>query len=392
MKSFFLAGFIMLAISSQAAPVYTDTSDLLVKSLEQKFNGSTAEMRDSIKLLNERISKIDSMLGVSSKVKNRADSLQTRIELLEIKSKLNESIVLETYSFNYGVALSSLFGMQQDFNSLDLMNAALDFSNSVNDISNPNTYKEFTTWYTEFVDYITKNKDKDARFLVLSSLLNTGSQTIGKIPTIGPIAIPLFNGISKFIDLLSSRSEKAQREKATEMLTLMSRINQFDYSIHGFESDWFVLKAELDSIKSKYKRILSKNIAKINVTQDELISGYITESLPSNRTAFCNRCTAECAKLVQKSQATDENNWKNYFYGDMMEVQQLRIQFGQLTSKMAEYLKGYDKLLKTYEEDPLLKDNVKKCQSSLKSLQNSFTTIFSPSKYIEQSAYMYKIL
>jgi len=394
MKYLTLLCFVILCNKNvRATPVYTDTSDLLVKSLEDKFNGSTKEMKDSITVLNSRISKIDSLLGASSKVKNRADSLQTRIELLEIKSKLSENIVLETYSFNYGVALSNLFGMQQDLQSLDLMNAALEFSNSISEISNPNSYKDFKDWYDRFKLYITENKDKDARFSVLASLLTTGGQVVGKIPTIGPIAIPFFNGISKFIDMFSGRSEKdkIEREKATEMLTLMSRINQFDYSINAFESGWQILKAELDSIKSKYSRILFKNIRKINLTAEQLNEGYINETLLSNRNAFCNRCTDSCAKLVEREKQKDEINWKNYFYGDMMEVQALRVQFGILTSRMGEYLKGYDKVLKVYQEDPILKENISRSQSSLKILQRAFSTIFSPTKYIEQSSYMYKV-
>jgi len=140
---------------ARARPVYTDTSDILVKTLEDKFNGTTREMKDSITLLNNRISKIDSLLGASNKVKNRADSLQTRIELLEKKSKLNENIVLETYSYNYGVALLNLLGMQNDLQSLDLLNAALEFSNNISDIYNPNSYKDFKDWYGGFVHCIT---------------------------------------------------------------------------------------------------------------------------------------------------------------------------------------------------------------------------------------------
>ena len=82
-------------------------------------------------------------------------------------------------------------------------------------------------------------------------------------------------------------------------------------------------------------------------------------------------------------------NWKQDYYNQMVNVQNLKIRFGTLTFRIMENLDKYQALINKYKDDEFLKTRVAELGLKLNMVRNSFESTFNPQEYIRASNEMY---
>ncbi|HSP40757.1 MAG TPA: hypothetical protein VLN46_04935, partial [Gillisia sp.] len=82
-------------------------------------------------------------------------------------------------------------------------------------------------------------------------------------------------------------------------------------------------------------------------------------------------------------------NWKQDYYNQMVNVQNLKIRFGTLTFRILENLDKYQALINKYKDDEFLKTRVAELGLKLNMVSSSFESTFNPQEYIRASNEMY---
>jgi len=380
--------------------VVAQTTDSLSseKNLREKILGDiqtnldkkNATFDSTIVRINDRVDNLDSVLKTTTSVKEKADKLLERVQALEIRQKAVEENELDIYKANYQSAVVNLVSMDREIKPLVLFNVSRQFFSDLNEAGNPMNYEGYKAWFGKFNDFAKANKSDETLLTITNNLLLFAGDNAEYVPVIGPISSVLFAGMATYVQSLSKR-ERALRLESEKMITLTMKVSQFDYDKGEVEHEWEIITDELNNLQGLYTRCLNSNLAMLKIDTASYNTNFSAESDAERRYQYLTNIRQKASDYIDTQRAAAPKDWKEAVYNQMMQVQSLKMRFGQITFRINENIIKYSGLFDKYKLDSEIGTKMTNLQSKLLELREIFDKAFDPLDYISSATRMYKV-
>jgi len=84
--------------------------------------------------------------------------------------------------------------------------------------------------------------------------------------------------------------------------------------------------------------------------------------------------------------------WKEDIYYQLMDVQSLKVRYGDITYRIKHHINKYTDLVNKYKSNKDIGDHVGKLDEKLDQLKSTFDDTFEPIQYVHSATQMYKVL
>jgi len=399
-KKFLLisSGIFFLHVSFAQTSSTTDTTlsndknirNKVLSDIQESLDKKTTNIDQTVTKLNHRVDSLDIEIAASRDAKDKADKLLLRVQALEKKQEAEEENELYVYQANYQSAIINLVSMDKEIKPLVLFNAAKSFFSTLTATADPMQYPGYQDWYKRFYAYIEKEKDHDPVLDVLHDMVTVTGNITSATPIAGPVFQAFFIGINEYIGQLSAK-RKEEREMSQKMFLLTAKLSQFDYDKDLVEQQWDIVSKELEKMQIHYDTILNQNLALLGVKPEEYRDRYTRETDADKRYEFLTELRKKASTLVTDRKAADLKTWKQPIYYELMDVQSLKLRFGDLTFDIRGILSKYNELIAKYKNDPEIGLKVQELEVKLNALEDTFDQNFDPNEYINSATRMYLV-
>ena len=397
MKKFalILSAFCYLQGALAQAPDTTLSNDKNIRNkvlsdIQDNLDKKTQNIDQTLAKLDHKVDSLDLEIAASRDARDKADKLLLRVQALEKKQEAVEQNELYVYQANYQSAIINLVSMDKEIKPLVLFNAAKSFFTTLNETADPMKYPGYQDWYKRFYAYIEKEKDHDPSLEVLHDMVTVTGNITNATPIAGPVFQAFFIGINSYIGQLSAR-RKEEREMSMKMFLLTAKLSQFDYDKDLIEQQWEIVTKELEKMQIHYDTILNQNLALLKVTPAEYERRYNKETDADKRYEFLTELRKNASALVTDRRSADVKAWKQPIYYELMDVQSLKLRFGDLTFDIRGILAKYSELVTKYHSDPEIGLKVQELEVKLNALDDTFDQAFDPTEYINSATRMYLV-
>jgi hypothetical protein len=392
----FLPGLVLL--TSVFGQTVTDTTLTTDKNIRNKVLGDIQESLDkktknidqTLSKLDHKVDSLDQEIAASRDARDKADKLLLRVQALEKKQQTVEENELYVYQANYQSAIINLVSMDKEIKPLSLFNASKSFFSTLTETANPMNYPGYQEWYRGFFGFVQKEKEHEASLAVLSDFVQASGNVSSVTPIAGPICQAFFSGINTYINSMGSR-KKELREQSEKMLLLTAKLSQFNYDKDLIEQQWEIVQKELEKLQIHYDTILNQNLALLRVSKGAYTGRFNRETDAEKRYQFLTDLRKDASALVTDRKTADTKNWKQPIYYELMDVQSLKLRFGDLTFDIRGILAKYKELTFKYHSDPEIGLKVQALDVKLNALNDTFDAAFDPNDYINSATRMYLV-
>ena len=362
----------------------------VLSDIQESLDKKTTNIDQTVTKLNHRVDSLDLEIAASRDARDKADKLLLRVQALEKKQEAVEENELYVYQANYQSAIINLVSMDKEIKPLVLFNAAKSFFSTLTETADPMKYPGYQDWYKRFYAYIEKEKDHDPALDVLHDMVTVTGNITSATPIAGPVFQAFFIGINEYIGQLSAK-RKEEREMSQKMFLLTAKLSQFDYDKDLVEQQWDIVTKELEKLQIHYDTILNQNLALLGVKPEEYKNRYTRETDADKRYAFLTELRKKASTLVMDRKAADVKTWKQPIYYELVDVQSLKLRFGDLTFDIRGILSKYNELIAKYKNDPEIGLKVQELEVKLNALDDTFDQNFDPNEYINSATRMYLV-
>ncbi|HEV2480253.1 MAG TPA: hypothetical protein VGS79_11335 [Puia sp.] len=400
MKKFLLfsSGIFFLHVAFAQTSSTTDTSlsndknirNKVLSDIQESLDKKTQNIDQTVDKLNHRVDSLDYEIAASRDARDKADKLLLRVQALEKKEEAVDENELYVYQANYQSAIINLVSMDKEIKPLVLFNAAKSFFSTLTETADPMKYPGYQDWYKRFYAYIEKEKDHDPALDVLHDMVTITGNITSATPIAGPVFQAFFIGINEYIGQLSAK-RKEERDMSQRMFLLTAKLSQFDYDKDLVEQQWDIVSKELEKMQIHYDTILNQNLALLGVKPEEYTDRYTRETDADKRYEFLTELRKKASTLVTDRKAADLKTWKQPIYYELMDVQSLKLRFGDLTFDIRGILSKYNELIAKYKSDPEIGLKVQELEVKLNALEDTFDQAFDPTEYINSATRMYLV-
>lgn len=363
--------------------------DQVLKEISDKFKVNNQALDLTVNSLNKKIDSLNQKIAESKNANDRAARLQERINTIEEKQRALEQAEMNVYEANYQSAVVNLVSMEREIKPLVLFNTTKSFFTSLDDVSNPNSYPGYSEWFKGFNGYVEENKKKDPIMSVTSTLLNLTGNLTGLSFLTGTVSNALFSSMSSYVSNGSKKSSQPQSEK---MFALTMKLSQFKSDQNAIESEWDKISKELHELQAQYDKIKSENLSIIKINDADFNRSFTTENDAYKRLKYLNDLSKTAGTTVAGLKTDQPKDWKERVYYQMMDVQALKVRFGNVTSRIKDNISRYSSLFDRYKNDPDIGIKIPALQGKLKDLATTFDATFNPADYVNSATRMYKVL
>lgn len=386
------AVLLSLASFAQAADTLNDKQlkDRVLGEIQSSFEKRNRLIDSTVVRLDERVDFLDKSIRESKDVKEKADKLLQRVQVLEDKQRAMDQNELNIFQANYQSAVVNLVSMDREIKPLVLFNSTKEFFGSLSEAGNPLNYPGFKEWYQSFNAYLQKNKTQSPMLAVTSNLLTFTGDISKGVPLTGPITSALFSSMSNYIDNMGKK-EKELKAQSEKMMTLTMKISQFDYDKDQIEHEWEMITKELRDLQKKYDQSITENLNILKISNSDFAANFSKENDAEKRYQYLTDMRQKAADFVSNERSTNPKEWKQKIFFQMNAVQSLKLRFGQITFRISENIVKYADLFTKYHNDEQLGGKVKDLELKLKDLQETFDKAFDPLDYINSASKMYKV-
>ena len=393
-----LSGILYLHVSFAQSTQTPDTSlsndknirNKVLNDIQENLDKKTQNIDQTLSKLDHRVDSLDLEIAASRDARDKADKLLLRVQALEKKQEAVEENELYVYQANYQSAIINLVSMDKEIKPLVLFNAAKSFFSTLEETADPMKYPGYQDWYKRFYAYIEKEKDHDPALDVLHDMVTVTGNITNATPIAGPVFQAFFIGINSYIGQLSAK-RKEEREMSQKMFLLTAKLSQFDYDKDLIEQQWEFVSKELEKMQIHYDTILNQNLALLGVKPGDYNLRYSRETDADKRYEFLTELRKKASTLVTDRKAADVKSWKQPIYYELMDVQSLKLRFGDLTFDIRGILSKYTELVTKYKQDPEIGLKVQELEVKLNALDDTFDQAFDPTEYINSATRMYLV-
>ncbi len=394
---FLLSGLLVsqLALAQTQLPDTTLSSDKNIRNkvlgdIQDNLDKKTKSIDQTLSRLDNKVDSLDLAIAATRDAREKADKLLLRVQALEQKQQAIEENELNVYQANYQSAIINLVSMDKEIQPLLLFNSAKNFFSTLNETANPMKYPGYEDWYKKFYAYIEKEKDKDPALNVLHDMVQVTGNITSATPIAGPVCQALFLGIDNYINSLGSK-RKDLRDESQRMFLLTAKLSQFDYDKDLIEQQWEIVTNDLDKLQIHYDTILNQNLTLLKVAREEYAHHFTKETDADQRYQFLTELRKRASGLVTDRRSTDIKNWKQPIYYELMDVQSLKLRFGELTFEIRGIIGRYNELVAKYKNDPEIGLKVQALGVKLDAMSDTFDGAFDPTEYINSATRMYLV-
>jgi hypothetical protein len=393
-----LGGILYLSHSYAQTAQTPDTSlsndknirNKVLSDIQENLDKKTQNIDQTLSKLDHRVDSLDLEIAASRDAREKADKLLLRVQALEKKQEAVEQNELYVYQANYQSAIINLVSMDKEIKPLVLFNAAKSFFTTLEETADPMKYPGYQDWYKRFYAYIEKEKDHDPALDVLHDMVTVTGNITNATPIAGPVFQAFFIGINSYIGQLSAK-KKEEREMSQKMFLLTAKLSQFDYDKDLIEQQWEIVTKELEKLQIHYDTILNQNLSLLSVKPVDYTFRYSRETDADKRYEFLTDLRKKASGLVTDRKAADVKSWKQPIYYELMDVQSLKLRFGDLTFDIRGILGKYSELVTKYKNDPEIGLKVQELEVKLNALDDTFDQAFDPTEYINSATRMYLV-
>jgi hypothetical protein len=362
----------------------------VLSDIQDNLDKKTQRIDQTLSRLDNKVDSLDVAISATRDAREKADKLLLRVQALEQKQQAIEENELNVYQANYQSAIINLVSMDKEIQPLLLFNSAKNFFTTLNETADPMKYPGYEDWYKKFYAYIEKEKDKDPALNVLHDMVQITGNITSATPIAGPVCQALFLGIDNYITSLGSK-KKELRNESQKMFLLTAKLSQFDYDKDLIEQQWEIVTNDLDKLQIHYDTILNQNLALLKVPHDDYARHFTRETDADQRYQFLTELRKRASGFVTDRRTIDIKNWKQPIYYELMDVQSLKLRFGELTFEIRGIIGRYNELVMKYKNDPEIGLKVQALGVKLDAMSDTFDSAFDPTEYINSATRMYLV-
>ena len=361
----------------------------VLRDMQQEHAQNNQEIKRQLNKFETRIAQLDSTLVNERNSNRRVENLVERVQVLEKKENAVNTNVLNVFQHNYKSAVINLMFMERELKPLELFQSTKDFFSTLFNVANPTSYPGFQQWYNQYKDFVERNKSRDAKLEVVSTVLDLTGNLSEKIPLAGPLAGMLLDGVSSF--MASFKGRDPMRETSLGMLRTLSILSQFSHDVLTIENEWEAINKELASLQVLQNNILQENFKLLDIKPADFERAFTRQTDANRRFDYIRDLSRTIAERVRIERENNPEKWKTVFHHQMQAVQSLKIRFGTLTFRIRENIEQYRKLIQRYTkvQDPEIARRMTDLAGKLERLDRTFDATFSPQQYIEAANQMY---
>ncbi len=395
-RSIIILGLLIVQLSvfaqiSDSLGTEKELREKVLSDIQVSLDKKTRSIDSTVFRLDQKVNDLDKSIIETNNVREKADKLLERVQALEDKQKALEQNELIVFEANYQSAIVNLLYMDREIKPVILFESTKEFFGLLSDVTNPTTYPDYNEWFLKFHNYIEKDKDKEPTLDVLIKLMDVTGTATGNIPLGGPITTLFFTGIDDYIKTLSKKQHQL-KEQSENMFLLISKLSQFDHDKGAIEQDWELITKELDELHSHYEVILNQNLKTLGITQADFNERFTRENDADKRYSYITGIRKKASELVASQKESNPKDWKENIYYSLMDIQSLKLRFGNITFRLQAYIDKYESLLKEYSKDPAMGIKMTVLQKKLNELKDIFENAFNPLDYINSTTRMYKVV
>ncbi len=364
-------------------------TEQVLKELNRERTLLSQNLEFRIREIDTKINNLDESIQNSNSASEKVEKLLERVKYLEERQAEIDKNTVSVYKYNYSSAVLNLASMEREIKPLNLFNSSREFYTTLDAVGNPMNYEGYREWFGKFKSYVAEERKNDARLEALNHMLEVTGDLAKGTPFTGVFAGSLFDGISQFIGSLNRR-DKELKDQSMKMLKLTTSIAQFTHDKDLIETEWEGINKSLNELKELQNKALEENLVNIlDIKKTDFTNNFTNETDAKKRTQYILDISGIAENKIAEERKTNPENWKQEYHDQMLAVQNLKIRFGMLTFRILENLDKYEKLIDKYQNDPLLKDEMKNLKLKLDLVRNSFESTFNPQEYIKASNEMY---
>jgi hypothetical protein len=390
--------FIFLCLFAGALPAQNADSlnseklvrEKVLSDIQTNLERKTKAIDSTVVRLDRKVDSLDVSIRETNNAREKADKLLERVQALEDKQKAVEQNELNVFQANYQSAVVNLVYMDREIKPVLLFKTSKEFFELLSETTNPQEYPGYKEWFQKFHDYMEKNKNNNVSLTVLANMLDYSGTVINSIPLGGPITALFFAGVEHFINSLGKK-QKQLKADSEKMFELTTKLSQFAHDKSNIEHDWSTITKELNEMHSRYDTILIQNLKSLGISAVDFEAHFNNESDAEKRYAYITAIRQKAAAVVASQKTSVPKDWKENIYFSLMDVQSLKVRFGQITFRMDENMDDYKDLLKQYAKDPMIGIQIDALEKKLNELKDVFDNAFNPLDYLHSATRMYKV-
>ncbi|HEX9514050.1 MAG TPA: hypothetical protein VF939_26345 [Puia sp.] len=362
----------------------------VLSDIQDNLDRKTKNIDQTLTKLDHKVDSLDIEIAASRDAREKADKLLQRVQALEKKQAAIEENELYVYQANYQSAIINLVSMDKEIKPLLLFNSTKSFFSTLTETADPMKYPGYQEWYKKFYEYIEKQKDKEPSLNVLHDMIQLTGNLSSGVPITGPVFQALCLGINSYIASLGAR-KKELRDQSQKMFLLTAKLSQFDYDKDLVEQQWDIVTKELEKLQIHYDTILNQNLSLLRIAEGAYLQRFSRENDAEKRYQFLTELRKTASGLIADRKAADVKSWKQPIYYELMDVQSLKLRFGEITFDIRGIISKYDELIHKYRNDPEIGFKVQALEIKLNALSDTFDGAFEPTEYINSATRMYLV-
>ncbi len=363
----------------------------ILNDIQENLNHKNRTIDSTITTLDNRVGKLDSVLKTTGNPKERIDKLVERVQVLEEKQKAIEQNELNVYEANYQSALINLVSMDREIKPLVLFRCTKDFFDALTETGNPINYAGFRDGYDKFRVYIDKTKDKNATLKAVSEVVGASGGFTAGIPIVGAYSQLLFSGMAEYINSIGHK-RRDLKEGAEKMFAITTALSQFATDKNQIETEWDGITQSLEEMQVSYDSVMNRNMRMVGLDICDMGNCYTKQSDASKRYQYLTMLREKAAAHVLEVHKDNPKEWKEDIYYQLMDVQTLKIRYGDIAYRITHHINMYSTLIAHYKNNKEIGEHVAKLDEKLGQLKSTFDDTFEPTQYAHAATQMYKVL
>lgn len=363
----------------------------ILMDIQTNLDLKNKALDSTIVKLDNKVGRLDSVIKQTGNPKERIDKLVERVQVLEEKQKAIEQNELNIYEANYQSAMINLISMDREIKPLVLFRASKDFFDALTETSNPVNYDGFNKAFHDFKEYIEKVQDKNVTLKAVSQVVSaTGNVSFG-VPIVGAYSQLLFSGMAEYVNSIGHKKRDLKKE-AENMFAITTTLSQFTTDKNLIENEWDGINQSLEEMQVYYDTLINRNLQMLNIPMCDVRSCFTRQSDASKRYAYLTMIREKAAEYVIEMKAKHPKEWKENIYYELMDVQSVKIRYGDITSRITHHMGKYATLINKYRSNKEIGSHVQKLDEKLNLLRATFDETFEPFQYVHAATQMYKVL
>ena len=130
----------------------------------------------------------------------------------------------------------------------------------------------------------------------------------------------------------------------------------------------------------------------IRIDRAEITNGFTRQSDASRRYNYLSTLREKAADYVLEMKKEHPKDWKENIYYQLMDVQSIKIKYGDITYRIVHHIDKYSLLIGKFKNYRDIGPNVGKLEGKLSQLKATFDDTFEPFQYAHAATQMYKVM